>query len=51
MEADTRRMRTTTKGLKSFVTTNLKTLAGLAGLAGLADVVASIEARAMLIDA
>ena len=42
MEADTRRMRTTAKGLKPFVMTNLKTLAGLT------DVVAFIEMRGML---
>ena len=43
MEADTRRMRTTAKGLKPFVMTNLKTLTGLN------DVVAFIEQRGMLI--
>ena len=42
MEADTRRMRTTAKGLKPFVMTNLKTLTGLN------DVVAFIETRGML---
>ena len=42
MEADTRRMRTTPKGLKPFVMTNLKTLSGLDA------VVAFIEARGML---
>ena len=43
MEADTRRMRTTAKGLKPFVMTNLKTKAGLA------EVVAFIEGRGMLV--
>jgi len=42
MRADTTRMRTTPRGLKPFVMTNLKTNAGLA------DVVAFIEARGML---
>jgi urease accessory protein len=42
MEADTIRMRTTARGLKPFVMTNLKTLTGLA------DVVAFIEERGML---
>ena len=42
MEADTRRMRTTAKGLKPFVMTNLKTNAGLA------EVVSFIESRGML---
>ena len=42
MESDTRRMRTTPKGLKPFVMTNLKTLAGLEA------VVAFIEERGML---
>ena len=42
MEADTRRMRTTPKGLKPFVMTNLKTLSGLD------EVVAFIEERGML---
>ncbi len=42
MELDTIRMRTTPKGLKPFVMTNLKTQAGLA------DVVAFIETRGML---
>ncbi|MDI1339503.1 urease accessory protein UreG [Polaromonas sp.] len=42
MEADTIRMRTTTKGLKPFVMTNLKTNTGLA------EVVAFIESRGML---
>jgi urease accessory protein len=37
MEADTIRMRTTSKGLKPFVMTNLKTQAGLA------EVIAFIE--------
>ena len=45
MESDTRRMRTTPKGLKPFVMTNLKTLAGLA------EVVAFIEERGMLTSA
>jgi len=43
MEVDTIRMRTTAKGLKPFVMTNLKTNAGLA------DVVAFIEAKGMLL--
>jgi urease accessory protein len=42
MEADTRRMRTTPKGLKPFVMTNLKTQAGLA------EVVAFIVSKGML---
>ena len=42
MEQDTIRMRTTAKGLKPFVMTNLKTNAGLA------DVVAFIETKGML---
>jgi urease accessory protein len=42
MEADTVRMRTTTKGLKPFVMTNLKTLSGVD------EVVAFIEERGML---
>jgi urease accessory protein len=42
MEADTIRMRTTSKGLKPFVMTSLKTSAGLA------DVVAFIERKGML---
>ena len=42
MEQDTIRMRTTAKGLRPFVMTNLKTNAGLA------DVVAFIEAKGML---
>ena len=42
MEADTRRMRTTAKGLKPFVMTNLKTNAGLA------EVVSFIESWGML---
>ena len=42
MESDTIRMRTTTKGLKPFVMTNLKTNAGLA------EVVAFIESKGML---
>ena len=42
METDTRRMRTTAKGLKPFVMTNLKTNAGLA------EVVAFIETKGLL---
>jgi urease accessory protein len=42
MEQDTIRMRTTGKGLKPFVMTNLKTLSGVS------DVVAFIETRGML---
>lgn len=42
MQADTVRMRTTPKGLKPFVMTNLKTLAGLQ------EVVSFIETRGML---
>jgi len=42
MEADTIRMRTTARGLKPFVMTNLKSNTGLA------EVVAFIEARGML---
>jgi urease accessory protein len=42
MEADTVRMRTTAKGLKPFVMTNLKTLTGLA------QVIEFIETRGML---
>jgi urease accessory protein len=42
MDADTRRMRTNAQGLKPFVMTNLKTLAGLQ------DVIAFIEQRGML---
>ena len=42
MEADTIRMRTTAKGLKPFVMTNLKTNTGLA------EVVAFIETKGML---
>ena len=42
MESDTIRMRTTAKGLKPFVMTNLKTQAGLA------EVVAFIENKGML---
>ena len=45
MEQDTIRMRTTAKGLKPFVMTNLKTNAGLA------EVVAFIEAKGMLLAA
>ena len=45
MEQDTIRMRTTAKGLKPFVMTNLKTTAGLA------EVVAFIEAKGMLLAA
>ena len=43
MEQDTIRMRTTAKGLKPFVMTNLKTNSGLA------DVVAFIESKGMLL--
>ena len=42
MRADTERMRSTPKGLKPFVMTNLKTLAGLS------EVVSFIETRGML---
>jgi len=42
MELDTIRMRTTAKGLKPFVMTNLKTNAGLA------EIVAFIENKGML---
>ena len=42
MRADTTRMRTNAQGLKPFVMTNLKTLAGVA------DVVKFIETRGML---
>jgi urease accessory protein len=42
MEHDTIRMRTTAKGLKPFVMTNLKNNVGLA------EVVAFIEAKGML---
>ena len=42
MESDTRRMRTTAKGLKPFVMTNLKTNAGLN------EVIAFIESKGML---
>ncbi|MGH8858434.1 MAG: GTP-binding protein, partial [Polaromonas sp.] len=42
MEADTIRMRTTPKGLKPFVMTNLKTHTGLA------EVIAFIEIKGML---
>jgi urease accessory protein len=42
MEADTIRMRTTPKGLKPFVMTNLKTQAGLK------EVIAFIETKGML---
>ena len=45
MEQDTIRMRTTAKGLKPFVMTNLKTNAGLA------EVVAFIETKGMLLAA
>jgi len=45
MQADTTRMRTTAKGLKPFLMTNLKTLSGLA------EVVAFIEAKGMLLPA
>ncbi len=43
MHADTTRMRTTAKGLKPFVMTNLKPQAGLA------DVIAYIETQGMLV--
>ena len=43
MHADTTRMRTTAKGLKPFVMTNLKTQTGLA------EVIAYIETKGMLI--
>ncbi|WP_457282151.1 urease accessory protein UreG [Polaromonas sp. P5_D5] len=43
MKADTIRMRTTAKGLKPFVMTNLKTNAGLA------EVIAFIETKGMLL--
>ena len=43
MQSDTVRMRTTSKGLKPFVMTNLKTLSGVA------EVVAFIETRGMLV--
>ena len=43
MHADTTRMRTTAKGLKPFVMTNLKTQTGLA------DVIAYIETQGMLV--
>jgi urease accessory protein len=43
MESDTRRMRSTAQGLKPFVMTNLKTLAGLA------EVIAFIETKGMLV--
>jgi urease accessory protein len=42
MNADTRRMRTQAKGLKPFVMTNLKTLAGLD------EVVSFIETKGLL---
>jgi urease accessory protein len=42
MEADTKRMRSTAQGVRPFVMSNLKTLAGLA------DVVSFIETRGML---
>ena len=42
MEADTIRMRTTAKGLKPFVMTNLKTNSGLA------EVISFIETKGML---
>jgi urease accessory protein len=45
MRSDTTRMRTTAKGLKPFVMTNLKTLSGLA------EVVAFIETKGMLLPA
>ncbi len=43
MRSDTTRMRTTAKGLKPFVMTNLKTQSGLA------EVVAFIETKGMLL--
>ena len=43
MHADTTRMRTTPKGLRPFVMTNLKTLAGLA------DIVSFIETKGLLL--
>ena len=43
MHADTTRMRTTAKGLKPFIMTNLKTQTGLA------DVIAYIETQGMLV--
>ena len=43
MRSDTTRMRTTAKGLKPFVMTNLKTLSGLA------EVVAFIETKGLLL--
>jgi urease accessory protein len=43
MQADTIRMRTTAKGLKPFVMTNLKTNSGLA------EVIAFIETKGMLL--
>jgi len=43
MHADTTRMRTTAKGLKPFVMTNLKTQTGLA------DIIAYIETQGMLV--
>ncbi len=42
MQADTIRMRTTAKGLRPFVMTNLKTRAGLV------EVIAFIETKGML---
>jgi urease accessory protein len=44
MHADTTRMRTTAKGLKPFVMTNLKTQTGLS------DVIAYIETQGMLVN-
>ena len=44
MHADTTRMRTTTKGLKPFVMTNLKTQTGLA------EIIAYIETQGMLLN-
>jgi urease accessory protein len=44
MHADTTRMRTTAKGLKPFVMTNLKTQTGLA------DIIAYIETQGMLMN-
>jgi urease accessory protein len=44
MHADTTRMRTTAKGLKPFVMTNLKTQTGLA------EIIAYIETQGMLLN-
>lgn len=45
MRADTTRMRTSAKGLKPFVMTNLKTQSGLG------EVVAFVESKGMLVPA